>query len=256
MVQAQCTRLASNHPQAADLLNILCYLNPYGISLPILVDGARSLRSPPTKIPRLSQHISLIGRLKPPPSDPSHPLRTLLDAITSEDELHNLVRCLQHISLVRLETVHPPDITKNKDPLRGQPSHVLHIPKLVRDTVRRGMERKDEDSAYFGMTVGIIVSAFVQRRHDSSLWSPFIKHLASLSRWELFLREHPPRRLNAACQGALHHATEILVHFDKKVKFERKLKIDRKIGFDGKIKLESNLRELQLRTHISRHHMV
>ncbi|KZP30855.1 hypothetical protein FIBSPDRAFT_926290 [Athelia psychrophila] len=228
MVQAQLARLASDRPQAAELLKVLCYLDPSGISLPILVDGARLLRSAPTKTSKLPQFMSKLRRPKLSPSDLDHPLSALLSTIALQDELHNLVRCLQHISLVRLETDRPTDVASDAETPKGQPSHILRIPDLVRKIVRGG-KGKDEESACFGMTVGIIVSAFVQRIHDPSLWSPLIKHITSLSHWDWeFVRDHPQARLEATFRAALSHAIKIIAGFDRKI-LERKLKTDRQL---------------------------
>lgn len=228
MVQAQLARLAFDCPQAAELLEVLCYLHPSGISLPVLVDGARLLRSAPAKTSKLSKFISKSKRSKFSPSDLNHPLRTLLSAIALQDELHNLVRCLQHISLVRLEIDSPTYIASRTEPVRDQSSHILSIPDLVRKIVRGDKGRKDEESACFHMTVGIIISALVQRVHDPSLWSPLIKHITSLSHWNWeFLRDQPQGRLEATFRLAFNHAMKI-AGCDRKV-LERKLKIDRQI---------------------------
>ncbi|KZP30772.1 hypothetical protein FIBSPDRAFT_1038026 [Athelia psychrophila] len=218
MVQAQFARLVSDRPQAAELLKVLCYLHPNGISLPILVDGARLLLSPATKTSKLSQFMAQF------------------------DELHNLVRCLQHISLLRMETVRPTNGEKNVEPLTGQSSRILRIPDLVRKIVRGSIVQMAAESAYHDMAVQIVVSAFVRHKHDPSLWNPFIKHIASLSRWELLLRV-PRGRLSLIERGSLFHATQIIVDFHRKVGLEGKLKI-MKLEFDRDIKLVLHLQGL------------
>ncbi|KZP30757.1 hypothetical protein FIBSPDRAFT_926218 [Athelia psychrophila] len=243
MVQAQFSRLASDRPQAAELLKVLCYLHPRGISLPILLDGARLLHSSPTKASKVSQ---FMGRLALPPWDLYHPLRALLSAIASQDELYNLVRCLQHISLVRLETVHLTNVASNADPLKGQSYHFLRIPipDLVGKIVRGGKEQMAEESAYYDMAVRIIASAFVQRKHDPTPWRPFLRHIPSLCDWELKLIMQDQRRLYGT-SAALRFAINILADFDRKVETDNKLEIDStdELRHDRKL----NLRDLNMR---------
>ncbi|KZP30774.1 hypothetical protein FIBSPDRAFT_1038027 [Athelia psychrophila] len=243
MVQAQFARLVSDRPQAAELLKVLCYLHPNGISLPILVDGARLLLSPATKTSKLSRFMSQLRRPSLSPPDLCHRLRALLSVISLQDELHSLVRCLQHISLVRIETVHcPTNGERNVQTLENRSSHTLHIPDLVRKIVSGSIVQIAEESAYYDIAVRIVASAFVHHKHDPSLWRPFIKHIVSLSRWGLRLKV-PRRSLSLIDGGLLFYATQIIIDFHGKVGLEGKLKT-MKLEFDGDFKLVLNLQGL------------
>lgn len=54
------------------------------------------------------------------------------------------------------------------------------------------------------MAVLIVVTAFLQYKHDPSLWSPFVKHLSYLIHWK--------RRLGNGTSPLLFEATHIISH--------------------------------------------
>lgn len=206
IVESQCANLAKYHPQALGLLMVLSSLNQCGILLPILINGACLSQSRPERNTTLKQvHLTTLTNLRPHSSEPLHPINVLLDMLCSRTELHKLIRHLEHFSLVRIE-----DVKLTTHPTDCDPIYMLCISELARQTVQAKMGQSDEGSAYFGLAVEIMVTAFLQSESGDLGQEQYIQHISTLTLSDLDHGVISPHR-----RTALSYATEKLVEMDR-----------------------------------------
>lgn len=207
IIESQCANLAKCHPQALGLLMVLSFLNPRGILLPILINGACLSQSRSERTTLKQVQLATLRNLRPhsESSEPLHPINVLLDMLCSRTEFHKLIRHLEHFSLVKLEDVNLPTHPTDCDPV-----YLLCMSELARQTVREKMGQSEKGSAYFTLAVEIMVTAFLHSESGDLAQDQHIQHISTLALADLDYGVISSHR-----RAALSYATEKLVEMDR-----------------------------------------
>ncbi|KAF7965956.1 hypothetical protein HWV62_40738 [Athelia sp. TMB] len=213
-VQSQYNLLHKTHPLAAELLKVLSYFALSGIRLSMLVTGAGMARAMlQGDCAKSRSPLAFIVATHRGQSKGEDTSRTLLDAICDAVELHNLLRHLQHLSLVQLEPVDSSTHSGGKGAPKEAPAnadHMLRMHPLVRDIIRESHEPAGSDRVWFSLAVDIVISAFLQTHHRGCLWCPYAPHVFALAHWESTQSVHHAHYLCSHRRFSLHHAARRL----------------------------------------------
>ncbi|KZP30778.1 hypothetical protein FIBSPDRAFT_1038032 [Athelia psychrophila] len=185
MIESQFERLRQDHPHAADLLKVLSHFDPTGIPVSMLVAGAESAR---TKLEggRLA---SVAAMHRESTSEGRRMLRTFFEAISSEDNLLNLLGPLRHLSLIHTDLVHTPSRPSTragvqpKEPPKRTHVRMIRMNPFVRNVIREHPSQMASDAVWFSLAVDILISAYSQNHHRCCQWCPYAHHIRALVKW-------------------------------------------------------------------------